>query len=91
VEINYREFFKEPLSREEIKDLLQGRPAAEAFAFRSPAFKKMGLERDRLTDARLIDLMAKEPSLIRRPVVQIGKKIYFGATAAVLVDLLKSE
>ena len=58
------------------------------FNFRSPSFKKLGLDRDKLAHKDLIDLMQKEPRLIRRPVVQIGKKVYFGATETVLADLL---
>lgn len=87
-QISDRDFFKNPFSRAEIEDLLQGEPVSEMFNFRSPSFKKLGLERNHLTDHELIELMLKEPRLIRRPVVKIGKKVYFGATGRVLADLL---
>jgi arsenate reductase-like glutaredoxin family protein len=83
-----RDFFKQPFSRKEMEELLQGSPASEMFNFRSPSFKKLNLERENLSDADLMDLMMKEPRLIRRPVVKIGKKAYFGATAGVLAQLL---
>ena len=89
VEINDRDFFRQPLSRVEIQNLLQGRPASEMFNYRSPSFKKMGVNRDKLSDNNLMELMLKEPSLIHRPVVRIGKKVYFGATSKVLADILK--
>jgi len=79
VEFTERDFFKDPFSREEIKKLLQDVKPSEMFNFRSPSFKKMELERDKLTDAHLIDLMLKEPRLIRRPVVKLGKKVHFSA------------
>ena len=69
--------------------MLEGRQPSEMFNFRSPSFKKLGLNRDELTVTELIDLMLKEPRLIRRPVVRVDKKVYFGADAKVLVDVLK--
>ena len=69
--------------------MLQGRPASEMFNFRSPSFKKLELDRDKLTDHDLMELMLKEPRLIRRPVVQLGSKVYFGAASNVLMEALK--
>ena len=69
---------------------MQGRPASEMFNFRSPSFKKLDLERDQLKSEDLIKLMLKEPRLIRRPVVIIGRKVYFGASAETLADIIKS-
>ena len=88
MEINERDFFKDTFTRAEIDELLQGRPASEMFNFRSPSFKQLGLERDKLSDNELIDLMLKEPRLVRRPVVRIDSNVYFGADRSVLNDLI---
>ena len=88
MEINERDFFKDTFTRAEIDELLQGRPAPEMFNFRSPSFKQLGLERDKLSDNELIDLMLKEPRLVRRPVVRIDSNVYFGADRSVLEDLI---
>lgn len=58
------------------------------FNFRSRSFEKLGLERDKLNDDELIDLMLKEPRLVRRPVVRIGDQVYFGADKSVLEKLI---
>ena len=58
------------------------------FNFRSPSFKRLGLDRDRLSDEELIKLMLDEPRLVRRPVVRIGDAVHFGANEARLRDLL---
>jgi len=58
------------------------------FNFRSPSFTQLGLERDKLSDSDLIDLMLKEPRLVRRPVVRIGDKVYFSADKSVLESLI---
>ena len=57
VEINERDFFKNPFNQSEIEELLQGKPASEMFDFKSPSFKQLGLGRDKLSDKELIDLM----------------------------------
>jgi arsenate reductase-like glutaredoxin family protein len=59
------------------------------FNFRSPSFKKVGVDRNKLGDSDLIKLMLQEPRLIRRPLVRIGEYVYFGADSRVLAELLK--
>jgi arsenate reductase-like glutaredoxin family protein len=59
------------------------------FNLRSPSFKQLGLERDKLGEKELIDLMLKEPRLVRRPVVRINGKVYFGADKSALEGLIK--
>jgi arsenate reductase-like glutaredoxin family protein len=88
VEINERDFFKNPFKRAEIEELLQGKAASEMFNFRSPSFSKLGLDRDKLGNDDLIELMLKEPRLVRRPVVRIGGKVYFSADKSVLESLI---
>ena len=88
VEISERDFFKDTFTRAEIDELLQGKPASEMFNFRIPSFKQLGLERDKLSDNELIDLMLKEPRLVRRPVVRIDGKVYFSADRSVLESLI---
>jgi arsenate reductase (glutaredoxin) len=88
VEINERDFFKNPFTRDDIRDLLKGRPASEMFNFRSPSFKQLGLSGENLTDNELVDLMLKEPRVIRRPIVRMGENVYFGADRSVLESLI---
>ena len=88
VEINERDFFKDPFSRTEIEELLQGKPATEMFNFRSPSFKKLGVKQEKLSHDDIIELMLKEPRLVRRPVVRIDNKVVFGADKSVLESLI---
>ena len=89
VEIKERDFFKNPFTRAEIEDLLRGKAASEMFIYRSPSFKQLGLDKDKLSNNELIDLMLKEPRLVRRPVVRIGDKVYFSADKKILEGLIK--
>ena len=88
MEINERDFFKNPFNRAEIVDLLGDKPASEMFNFKSPSFRQLGLEKDNLNNEDLIGLMLKEPRLVRRPVIRIGSDVYFSANQSVLEKLL---
>jgi arsenate reductase-like glutaredoxin family protein len=88
VEINERDFFENPFNQSEIDELLQGKHASEMFNYRSPSFKQLGQDRDKLSDNELIDLMLKEPRLVRRPVVRINGKVYFSADKSFLEGLI---
>ncbi|PKN87171.1 MAG: arsenate reductase [Deltaproteobacteria bacterium HGW-Deltaproteobacteria-1] len=90
VEINERDFFKTPFTRAEINALLQKKAASVMFSFRSPSFKSLGLDQAKLKDNDLIDLMLKEPRLIRRPIVKIGGNVYFGADIKALAEIIKT-
>lgn len=84
MEVEERDFFKDPLSRDELQDLAQvlgpGEGLSDLFARRSPSLKKLGLEGQDLPESRMMELMLQEPRLIRRPLVRIGNKLVVGAS-----------
>jgi arsenate reductase-like glutaredoxin family protein len=88
VELNERDFFKNPFNQSEMEELLQGKAASKMFNFRSPSFNQLGLDRDKLSDKELVDLMLKEPRFVRRPVVRINGKVYFSADRSFLEGLI---
>ena len=88
MEINERDFFRNPLSPTEIEDLLQGRPASEMFDFRSPHFRKTGLKKEEIASDQLIEMMLKEPRFVRRPVARVDGRVYFGADKTTLATLI---
>jgi arsenate reductase-like glutaredoxin family protein len=83
-----RDFFQDRFSRTELEELLGGRPASEAFSFRSPSFKKLGKDLAQLSNADLIELMLQEPRLVQRPVLKIGSRVHFGAGPKSIAQLL---
>ena len=78
VELDERDYAKAPLNAAELKDLFAGRDPRDFLNPRSPAFKAMGLAGKSLTAAQALALMAKEPNLIKRPIVIAGKEIIAG-------------
>lgn len=73
-----RDLFKHPLSAEEIRALLNGRPASDWVATKSPRFKALGLAGQTLSDEQWIQLMAQEPYLIRRPALLWNNQLVVG-------------
>ena len=74
-----REYFRDPFTEDEIRQLLGNSPASEIFSRRSPSFRKLGLEFDSLSDDEMVRLMLDEPRLIKRPVVRWGTNLVAGS------------
>ncbi len=79
VSLEERDFFKDPFTEQEILDLAQGVGVPQLFARRSPSLKQMGLADKELSDREMLDLMLKEPRLVRRPLVRIANRLLIGA------------
>ena len=79
VSLDERDFFKDPFSEQEIRELAQDVGVPQIFARRSPSLKQMGLAVQELTDEKKVELMLQEPRLVRRPLVNLGGKLLVGA------------
>ena len=79
VEIQERDFFKEPFTELEIRGLAESVGISQIFARRSPSLKKMGLADKDLSEGEMLELMLKEPRLVRRPLVLLGGQLLVGA------------
>ena len=80
-----RDFFKEPFTAAEIRELAAaGEGLSELFARRSPSLKAMGLAGQELPEQQMLQLMLKEPRLIRRPLVRLGDRLVVGANPKVV-------
>jgi arsenate reductase (glutaredoxin) len=78
VELDERDYAKQPLGAAELKALFAGRDSRDFLNSKSPAFKALGLKGRTLTAAEALALMAKEPNLIKRPLVVAGGEIVAG-------------
>ena len=86
-----RDFFKDPFSETEIRDLAAGRAISEIFAWRSPSFKALGLEPGDLGDDDLVRLMLQEPRLVRRPLIQMEDRLVIGGNKKELEAALEGR
>jgi arsenate reductase/regulatory protein spx len=75
-----RDLFKEQLTAAEIRALARLTPLGVRglLSTRSTQYKALGLDRRPVSDGELVDLMAKEPRLLRRPLVVAGDRLVVG-------------
>ena len=78
VDLDERDYARTPLNAAELKDLFAGRDPRDYLNPRSPAFKAMNLAGKSLTPDQALALMAKEPNLIKRPIMVVGKEMIAG-------------
>ena len=74
-----RDFFKDTLTEQEIRELAKDVGVAQIFAKRSPSLKQMGLADHELSDEKMLELMLQEPRLVRRPLVNLEGQLLVGA------------
>ena len=80
VDIEKRDFFKEPFSEAELKKIIKmtGKKPSELLRKRDKMYKEFDLENNKKTDTQIIKLMVKYPGLILRPIIISKNKAYVG-------------
>lgn len=86
-----RDYFKERFTVEELRALLDraGLGVSDALSTRSRAYSALNLADRHLTDDELLDLMVKEPTLLRRPLVLGHGKAVVGFNASGIRALIE--
>ena len=82
----YREYTKEPLSLDEIRDVLRKLGCGPRDVLRGRDAKKAGLSGSE-SDDELIALMADNPRLLQRPIGIVGDKAAVGRPPENLLSL----
>jgi Spx/MgsR family transcriptional regulator len=84
-----RDLIKQPLSPGEIRALAALHPdgVRGLLSTRSPQLKALGLDTKAVGDAELVSLMAREPRLLRRPLVVDGRRLVVGFDREALESL----
>ncbi len=80
LDIEIRDFFKDPLTELELKKIIKmtGKKPSELLRKRDKTYKEMDLEKNEKTDSELIKLMVKHPGLILRPIIILKNKALVG-------------
>lgn len=88
VEFEAINYLEEPLSAGELKKLLRsaGLRPSEALRTAEPEYKQFVVGK-KLSDDELIQVMAKHPQLIQRPIVVKGRKAVLARPTEKLKDL----
>jgi arsenate reductase (glutaredoxin) len=90
VDFDRVDYHVEPLSEEEIRELVRktGRPASELFRAREPVYGELGLGDREVDDDEAIALMTKHPELLQRPVVVRGDRAVLARPVERVLELL---
>jgi arsenate reductase (glutaredoxin) len=88
-ELESRDLDKERLSEAELDELIGSRDYKEFLNTRNELYRARKMKEHPPTRAEAIKLMAKEPNLIRRPIVLQGSQIILGLDEETYRKLLK--
>ena len=80
LDIEKRDFFKDPLSEVELKKIIKmsGKAPSELLRRRDKMFKELDLGNSKITESQIIKLMVKYPGLIIRPIIISGNQAFVG-------------
>jgi arsenate reductase-like glutaredoxin family protein len=77
-QLQERDLGKEPLSEAELQALIGNADITEFLNIRSPSYRKQGLKNQPPAKAQAIQLMARDPNLIKRPITVKGRTKVLG-------------
>jgi len=80
IEFVERNIFSEPLTQDELKEILRMTEdgTEEIISTRSKVFQKLDVDLDELSLPELLDLVQKNPGLLRRPIMIDEKRLQVG-------------
>lgn len=83
-------YYVEPISRKKLKELLQkmGMRASELLRKNEEAYKNLNPAARNLSEEEVLDLLAKNPDLIQRPIVEKGAKAILARPPEKLKEIL---
>lgn len=88
VALEEREYGKNPLSQAELRDIIGAGPIENFLNTRTPLYRERNMKQKPPTVEEAIQLMIKDPNLLKRPVIVKGKKKLTGFNQAELKQLL---
>jgi arsenate reductase len=83
VDYQFHDFRQDGLSLKQLKTLANAVGWETLLNRRSQTWRKLAdKDKTNLTEARALKLMQAEPTLIKRPVLEVNKRVHVGFTAA---------
>jgi arsenate reductase len=84
------EYLKSPPSRAELQRLVKrmGASARDVLRWKEPLAGKLGLDKEKSSEAELLDAMAANPILINRPIVVTGDVVKLCRPSETVSELL---
>lgn len=91
IELEERDLGKDPLSVDELKALFKGRKASDFINPRNDEAREKGWAKTPPPDKELIEAMARNPNLIRRPILFVDGEPMLGFDAKAYEALVKKQ
>jgi arsenate reductase len=81
-------YFIDPIPRDKLQVLIRktGGTARDFIRTREPEYKSLGLEN--ASDSEIIDALVANPSLVQRPIVEVGERAIIARPAERVSDIL---
>jgi arsenate reductase len=89
VEYDAINYYIDPIGAPRLKELIQmmGIRAIDLFRTKEDKFKELGIADSNFSDGELIDILAKNPELVQRPIVVRGEKAVLARPAEKVLEL----
>jgi arsenate reductase (glutaredoxin) len=88
-ELDSRDFGEEPLSEEELNELIGDRDYKPFLNSRNELYRERNMAEKTPSRKEAIRLMSKNPNLIKRPVVVRGDQVVLGLDVTAYMKLMK--
>ena len=88
VALEEREYGKNPLSEKELREIIEDEPIERFLNTRTPVYREKNMKQNPPTKEQAINLMLKDPNLLKRPLVIKGKKKITGFNETELKALI---
>jgi arsenate reductase-like glutaredoxin family protein len=87
--VHERRYFTDKPTPEELRQLAALLPGGvrDLVAPRSSRLKELGIRPEEMDEEALIELLAREPKLLRRPIVTDGRRVVVGLDRAAIAEL----
>lgn len=91
IDFNAVDYYLDPIPKTKLKELLRkmGISARELLRAKEDIYKDLKLAEKKLSEDELVDLMAKHPDLIQRPIVEKGERAILARPAERLKEILR--
>lgn len=83
-------YYVDPISKNKLKELLKkmGIPASQLLRKKEAIYKELELSQKELPEEKLIELMAKYPDLIERPIAEKGDRAILARPAERIKEII---
>ena len=78
LDVEIRDYFKEPFTEAELTRLIGARPIADFISTRAKTYSQQDWDRKMPTKKQAVAAMVKEPTLLKRPILVKGTKFLIG-------------